>query len=132
MSKVLSKSDIQKADDHKVEPVEVPEWGGTVLVRTLNGTERDQYEQSIMATRKGRVVPNLANARAKLCVLACVDEAGEPLFTPTDVKWLATKSAQALERVFEAARRLAGLSSDDMEELLGNSESDPSDGSTSV
>lgn len=128
---VLSRDQILKADDLAIEQVEVPEWGGTVLVRGLTGEERDMYEQSLVEGRGKNAQMNLRNARAKLVVLCVVDEAGKPLFQRADVAVLGRKSAAALDRIFEAAKRLSGLSDSDVDELLGNSEPDPNGGFTS-
>ena len=49
-----------------------------------------------------------------------------------DVKALGKKSSLALNRVFEVAQRLNGLTERDMEELAGNSKSDRSDDSISA
>jgi len=43
----LNKEQILRADDLKTEEVDVPEWGGSVRVRVLTGTERDAFESSI-------------------------------------------------------------------------------------
>lgn len=132
MGKLLGRDDILNADDFKYEDVEVPEWGGTVRVKALTGTERDAYEESIMRRQKdGQYIPNLANARAKLVVAAMVDEEGKNLFTLNDVLKLGTKSSVALQRVFSKAQELAGLSADDLDELVGNSDTVQSEGSTS-
>ena len=45
---VLSKEQILQADDLKTETVEVPEWGGDVLLRELRGRERDAFEEGSM------------------------------------------------------------------------------------
>jgi hypothetical protein len=111
------------------EVVEVPEWGGSVNVRTLTGTERDEFEQSfVQQDGKSR---NLRNFRAKLCARAMVDDDGEPMFTAKDVDALGKKNGRALDRVFDVAQQLAGLSEKDVDELVKNSESGQSDGSTS-
>ncbi len=127
-SKILSGADILSAKDITTRDVEVPEWGGTVIVRSLTGAERDQYEQSVMKMkktgRKGRgpmvMEPNLQGARARLVALACVDKEGSLLFSDKDVHALAGKSAAALNRVFDVAAAMSGLSDESVEELLGN------------
>lgn len=35
----------------KVETFDVPEWGGSVLIREMTGTERDAYEESIFGNK---------------------------------------------------------------------------------
>ena len=129
---LLSREQIIGADDRKTEDVPVPEWGGVVRVRALSGAERDAYEAGIVQLRgDGSKVVSLQNLRGRLVSLACVDEEGNRLFTDEDAIALGDKSASALERVFDVARNLAGLSENDVEELAEGVEPAPSDGSTS-
>lgn len=122
---VLGRNQILAAPDIKTERVEVPEWGGEVLVRGLNGAERDAFEASIVEQRGKKTEFNLRNVRARFVALCCVDEAGQRLFAEGDVQALGRKSARALSRVWDKARELSGLTDDDVEELTKNSE--PSD-----
>lgn len=121
---ILSKSEILAAVDLPTETVDVPEWGGEVLVRGLTAAERDAFEQSVVTLNgSGKAAStkmNLSNIRAKLCSLTIVDEDGERLFSDAEVDVLGRKSAQALQRVFDAAQRLSGLSQSDVEELAKN------------
>lgn len=129
---LLSKDQIFGADDLKTVDVSVPEWGGDVRVRTLTGAERDQYEADSIRTSKGKREVNLSNLRARLVAMCAVDEAGQPLFERGDVLKLGQKSAAALERVFEAAATLNGMSDEDVEELAGNSGGGQSESSISA
>lgn len=129
---LLSKDDILKAEDLEREEVEVPEWHGSVLVRALTGTERDAYEASMVSQRGKDVVRNMANIRAKLVARCCITEDGERMFTDQDANALGRKSAAALDRVFEVAARLSRLNEDDIEELAGNCDADPSGDSSSI
>ena len=128
---VLTRDEILGAEDRQTLEVPVPEWGGSVLVRGLSGTERDQYEESLIRWRAGKgrnvaAVPALNNARAKLVSLAVVNEDGERLFTDRDVAALGEKSAVALERVFDVAGKLSGLQEGDVAELMQSFGSGPS------
>lgn len=127
----LSKDDILKADDIKPEEVEVPEWGGSVLVRGLTGRERDEFEASIMERRGKRMVPNVANVRAKLVARCCIDDSGRRLFLDSDVETLGGKSAGAMNRVYEVAAKLSGMTDEDIDELVENFGEIPSAGSSS-
>lgn len=131
---LLSREQIIGAEDRTTEDVEVPEWGGTVRVRALSGAERDAYEGSLVQIRSdGTKKLTLANARARLVYLSACDEAGERLFTnEQDVNALGKKSATALQRVWEVASRLSGLTDDDVEELADTFVDAPSDASTSA
>lgn len=129
---LLTADQIFDVDDSKVDRVAVPEWRGSVMIKGLSGAERDEYEATIIEQdRKGNVRTRLANARAKLVVAAAVDKNGNQLFDDADVKRLGRKSAKALQRVYDKAAELAGLKDEDLEELVGNSDADQSDNSTS-
>jgi len=120
--KLLTRDAILQAEDLPTEDIEVEEWGGAVRVRALTGAERDAFEQSIVEQRGKSTRMNLRNIRAKLVALTVVDADGKRLFSDKDAELLGKKSAAALDRVFEVAQRLSGLSPEDMEELSGNSE----------
>lgn len=126
MSGALTRDDILHADDLPVEKVDVPEWGGHVYVRGLTGAERDAYESEIVRARDGGdgdddVEVNLENIRARLLVRCLVDEAGERLFTEADVEALGAKSGSAVQRCWERARQLSGITRRDVDELEKNS-----------
>lgn len=125
----LSKQEILAAQDIVYEDVAVPEWGGTVRVKTLSGIERDSLEQSMMEGKGGNQKVNMANFRAKLCGRTIVDEDGKRLFSEMDMADLGRKSGAALQRVFNVASRLSGFSSSDIDELTKNLESSQSEDS---
>lgn len=124
---LLTKAQILAAQDIVIETVLVPEWGGEVLVRSLDGAARDQYESDFLlmdrmvAGKTPTYELDLLNARARLVALSVVDENGDRMFDDVDVLDLGKKSAQALDRVYEVAQRLSGLSKKDVEELQKNS-----------
>lgn len=121
---LLTRDAILNVVDLPTERVDVPEWGGTVLVRGLDGTARDHLELSL---RDG-----LTNIRARLVALTVVDERGERLFNDNDVTVLGRKSAAALNRVVEVAQRLSAITDGDVKELEKNSVSGQSEDSGSV
>jgi hypothetical protein len=130
---LLSREQILGATDRKTEDVAVPEWGGSVRVRALSGAERDSYEASIVSLQgDGTKVISLKNLRGRLVSLSCIDDEGGRLFSDEDAIALGDKSAAALERVFDVARKMSGLTEDDVEELAADFVSAPSDGSTSA
>lgn len=134
---------LKELDDRTIEAVEVPEWSVngeplTVYVRGLSGTDRDEFDMSMIEERrdsKGRRSQelNYSNLRARLVVRAVVDSdnpaTAQLVFTPADIPWLGTKSAQGLQRVFAVAQRLSGLGNDDIEELTKELGKAPTDGS---
>jgi hypothetical protein len=129
---LLSKNEIFAADDRKTEDVEVPEWGGTVRLRGLTGSERDRYEASTQKLVNGKPVQDLRNFRARLVALSAINEDGTLMFEQNEVAALANRSSAALSRLFDVACSLSGITDDDVEALEGNSEPAPSGPSTSV
>lgn len=128
---ILNKDAILGALDLPQETVEVPEWGGSVIVRALTGKERDLFESTFSNESAKTHADKMANVRARLVVQCVVDEAGERLFKDSDLEALGGKSAKALDRVFEVAQRLSGLGKD-IEEDAGNSETGQNESSTSA
>ncbi len=129
----LTREMILQANDIRREDVDIPEWGGKVCVRGMTGSERDAFEEMILAGRGKDAKVNLRNIRAKLVAQTVIDpETGQYLFTDDDIKALGKKSAKALARVYDVAQRLSGITDKDAEELAGNSDDDPSGGSTSA
>lgn len=128
---LLSRDQILGIQDLSFEDVPVPEWGGTVRIGMLTGTERDAFEQQLVTRQGKKTSVNLDNIRARLVALCAIGENGERLFSEKDVAQLGRKSAIALNRVFEVAQRLNGLTEEDIEELAGNSGGGQSEDSTS-
>ena len=121
-------------DDLVTDTVEVPEWGEKLTIRTLTGTERDKFEDSMIERSKGgKASQNIKNIRAKLVALCVIDpdDGNLPVFLPQDVEALGKKSAKALDRVFTAAQKLNGFTDEDVEELAKGFDSAPSESSTS-
>jgi len=121
MSKYLTRQTILEANDIQTEEVNVPEWGGSVLVKAMTGTERDAFEASIIDSSGKSPKMKFENARAKLLVKTIVDEDLKNVFSVADIQSLGAKSAAALERVYNVASRLSKISPEDIEDLTKNS-----------
>ena len=113
---MLSKDDILQSDDMVTETVNVPEWGGDVLVRTMTGSERDDFERSIYHDG----IKDFDNIRAKLCVMSIVDKDGKKLFSLLDIEALGKKNSKALDKVFAVAKRLSGIGKQEILALKKN------------
>ena len=132
MGKILGKNDILQANDIKTKEVEVPEWGGSVLVRGMTGQERDDFESSIVSREGKQTKMEMKDIRAKLVTKCIVGEDGKRLFDEKDVAALTRKSASALDRVFSVAQKLSGIGEEELKDLVKNSEPNQLDDSTSV
>lgn len=119
--KVLDRGAIFAADDLPVERVEVPEWGGAVYVRTMTGTEVDEFDAWLSGRGKARHErPSDRAARGRLAALVLCDERGRRLFSDDDAAMLGDKSGRALDRVCLAGRKLSGMNAEDLEAAKGN------------
>lgn len=126
---------ILSADDLATEDHEVPEWGVTVQIRSLDGTGRDAYEALLIALRKGGtdIELKLADYRSKLVARCLFDPgSGERIFTTAEASKLGSKSSVVIDRLYEVARRLSGMTEGAVEEAKGNSGAAPSGSSTSA
>lgn len=114
---ILSRDQILQADDLGLVELKIPEWGGSVYVRVMRGTERDQFEARMTSGDSEK----LSNVRAYLAALTVVDAKGERMFRSTeDIEALGGKSARALTRIFNKALEVNGFGSDDVEKLEKN------------
>ena len=116
--KLLSKADILSASDLKREEVDVPEWGGKVLVTSFSADAKDAIEFKLFGLNQKSGV----GIRAAYVGLALVDEHGQRLFTDEEIPMLGTKFAGAVDRVFEVVSKLNRISQKDIEELEKNSD----------
>lgn len=140
----------------KTRVLDVPEWGGEVLICELTGASRDRFEaESMQFAANGTARPNLLNIRAKLCALSIVDptdfetipttiEHGTEIvhesvryalkpgcvprrmFSDAEIADLGQQSAAALNRVFDAAQKLSGITKADIDELATGLKNDQS------
>lgn len=128
---LLNKEQIRQAADIQTQDIEVPEWGGTVRLKSLTGAERDRFEAGVVQGQGRNATVNMKNLRAKLVAQSAIAEDGGALFTESDVQWLGEKSAKALNRLFSAAQTLSGLTDGDVKELTENFTNARSEGSIS-
>ncbi|KKK74213.1 hypothetical protein LCGC14_2886040, partial [marine sediment metagenome] len=100
----LSRDDILNKDDLKTEIVDVPEWGGDVIVLEMTGQDRSDYDDLLMDDKR-----NNAHIVTGLLVRSCVDSNGQRLFGLDDLDRLAAKSPRPLMKIFDVCRRINGL-----------------------
>lgn len=138
----LTKDQIIGADDRTWRDVEVPEWPdgdgkpGVVRVVSLSAADRDSYEAAMTTMRPDEhggasPVQDLSNVRAKLAVRCIVDDKSERIFGDHEASRLGQKSAAALDRIFNAAAELSGMTQKSQDEIAGNSDAAPGGDSSS-
>lgn len=117
---------LEKLHDEKrihYEEVTVPEWDDAVVrVRVMESDDRDWFEQTIHnATKNGKVA---AHFRAMVLVVTICDEKGQRIFKEHEAAKIGKLPSDGVDRVFDVAARLNGLSKDAGEEAEKNSESE--------
>ena len=123
--RILSRSDILGADDLTRETVETPEWGGSVIVRCLTGTERNAIAIALSDGGADKL-PVVFDMQMQLLAAALIDEAGDHLFTADDLVALRGKNPIVTDRLFAVASKLSGWSATAIASLavsLGNAQS---------
>jgi len=114
MTTYLSRDDILNAQDFRTDEVDVPEWGGTVLVRELSALEMLKvrfrvYEgedaEGRLRTNRAKYAENIP-AMISWCV---VDERGVSILSIDDVNRLSAKSVRPADRIIAKIMKLSRL-----------------------
>jgi hypothetical protein len=119
----LSAAQILGADDRSYEDVDVPEWGGTVRVVGMSGSDRNAYQASLVVIGSNGNVQrlNMTDQLAKLLARCLHDDEFNRLFSDKEIKALGAKNGAVLERLSGIAQRLSGLRKEDVEAAAGKS-----------
>lgn len=114
--KILTGEELLAATQLPQEAVELPGLG-TVYVRGMTGKQRDEWENSLMRGRGTARRTDTRNARARLAVRCLVNAQGDRLYRDEDAERLGNIRVDYLQKIFEAAQRLSGVSDEDIDEL---------------
>ena len=128
--KVFGAAELLDGLELPFEVVPVPELrgGGFAIVRGLTALERGRYEQALIRNDDaGKRIFDGAFGRSELLVRSLVANAesdpekparpGERLFSDADAARLEGLRADVADRLFGAAKKLSGLSPEDLDEL---------------
>lgn len=112
----LSKEQILAANDRRTIEVKVEEWGDTVRLAVMSGTERESFERE-WTNSDEKLLPKY---KLKLLRRCLVDANNAPLFSDADLDALGEKNAMVLDRLFTECMRLNGFQKDSVEEAAKN------------
>jgi hypothetical protein len=110
---------ILKQQDQTMEKVFVQAWGCHVFLKPMTVAEQEAWEKSVFDA-KGEAKEDVS-LKASVVVACACDEQGKKIFQPSDVAELAKKSAAPVNKLFNIASKLNGITESDVEELKGNS-----------
>jgi len=99
----LTKQAIAEKQDQLTEEVEMPEWGGSVLLRSM--TMADRKELVAYMDKHGKVAAQL------YLVSRCLVD---PILAPED---LATKNVGAIDTLAKVAMRLSGVTEEEQRSI---------------
>ena len=128
MSKALTKDAILGVKDRELKKVKVPEWGGFVFLRELSGKERFDLQNRMVeiaeaARKKGLkddeelgVEIVKGGARGELLTRCLCDQDGDLLFKAEDIFRLEEKNNNVIQRLFDLASEMNGMSDDEVNE----------------
>lgn len=94
---LINRDEIIRTNDSKPIEVEVPEWGGKVLIGAVSGENRERWE------KEAKKEPQPNHIRALMVAFSIVDQQGKLIFTEKDVEFLNKKNWKALDRIYDAA-----------------------------
>lgn len=116
MGNQLKREDILNVQDLKYKTVDVPEWGGEVTIRPLDGVAFDKWANFVENCRADNGDMDTSGLRVQMLSISIVDpETKELLFTPDDITALSKKSSKAINRVYDAVEALNGVSEEGVE-----------------
>ena len=111
---ILSRDSILGRSVLKRKEIDVPELGGTLILRELNGTQGADFQRRVLEVVDGRTATirdanALANLNALVIVWSAITEDGQPLFTKDDIPALNAMGASFLDMVGNEVLKLSGL-----------------------
>jgi len=109
------------------EVVELPELGEgvSVIVTGMTAKERSEFDQQFVSRKGEPMKKRIAEGRERIVVACCRTEDGQRLFTQDDVVQLGKQSCSVIERIVNVAQRLSGMTKDELENAVKNSEETP-------
>jgi hypothetical protein len=96
---LLNRDAILAANDVATTDVEVPEWGGSIRVRSMTVAEQNEFAKRVSADDKSSVGAWLMSKLA-------IDDHGSSIFKPEDIAELEKKNAKAVGVVVDAILRV--------------------------
>lgn len=106
--KRLTREQILEARDIEEREVPVPQWGGTVLIRTLS--QKQSRELRAKATRTNPITRQTEIDNDLLESMLFIEGVVDPAFTMADYGRLQDKSMATMSAVLKAIMEASGLS----------------------
>ena len=131
VEKKFDKNKLRAYCDSKIVKVEVPEWPemGDLYVKNMTGKSRDNYEAAMYEAREkfketgqGSIIENI---RACTIVASACHKDGTLIWEPEEAADLGDKTALVLDRIYNVATKLSGITAKDIADMEKSLEEDP-------
>ena len=113
----LNKTQIFDAVDVETVAVDVPEWGGEIMLQPMTGKQRNDYEFWAHSQTQSN---DFRGIRERLIIACAVGDDGKPLFDFDDMEKLSEKNADVIERLHKCAQQICGMDADAVDDAAGN------------
>lgn len=120
---ILSKEAIRKVRDCKVVEVEMPEWDGSVCLKSMSGKERVEMVNLLNGKKKEDVTPEDGfKSQFSILSVCIVNEDGTRMFDTGDEAGEAfgDKSFASIDHLFAEALKVSGLNPEAVTEAAEN------------
>lgn len=113
-------TEINAIKDIEVRRVDnIPGWPEGVHIKTLTGNDLDRWEQAMIGARNAKI-PAPFNMRGLLLSMAICDAAGKRLYTDADAALIGSRSARAINYIYEAIEEMNYLGRKGVEDAEKN------------
>lgn len=118
----LTKDDLLRAWTPTIQAVEVPELGADAVVYVRQFSAADRGKLEILGTKfkEGKAYDQVPRVRLLTVALALCDESGTRLFKDEECDQIGSMPAGVVDRIFEKAAEINGLSKKAVEEAEKN------------
>ena len=106
--------------ERRKEDVQVPELGNGTVVPVWGLTPRERTEFEDRITRQPK---NKKTMRERWVIECCRNDDGSKIFNQAQIEQLGQRDSVVVERLVDAALRLSGVTTSDLDKLVKNSES---------
>lgn len=121
--KILTREEIEKKREIKIEVEPVPEWGEDVAVglRYWSGADRDRFDMELQRRKPNEEAEiDLMGMKAWCLAMSLCDENGVQLYTEEDVDGLNQLDGIVIGRLFKKTQDMNGIGEKVVKDLEGN------------
>ena len=113
---MLTREQIESKPGFTIKEIPIPEWDGTVCIRSWTANEMDEY--ATWVDTGGSVTKK--RAHAKIAAISLCDPDGKRMYADGEIDTLGDRNGAALDRIVKEAMSHNGLGSDAIESAEGN------------